>query len=602
MPFEILLRCLLSKAEQGSARKWHGCLHAGDTVADSAGAPSGGEQRSPCSFELWPLVSSEVPHFSDKVTNIRSGLWVQLTLCCAVQFTCAKVVGVVPKAAQCGQTWFASEEVLASRPTVPGTSNGGNGHALLQLLQQLSRCSGHYAVLQFVVRDPSCQVEISEVSPADECFGLLDALSPIEGIVHPASELFVTSMQPLMADLCSVVDEESSKIPSQDIANQKLLGSSRRAPVSGRSGKDDTSNNSAAKAIAEILMREAERSTPSITMWWSAPTTGLSVDLSTLFQGEAAGRQEQDLRAQMDAQLERAGLLWEAPEEDAAQADSAAQLLAAQPGQSSESILQVVDDSYKQIVEKWEAGDLTAMDAVLSAACEQLGSIVENPAAKVAEHVATDVALTMSALNDKYDTSASAEASKLWELKLQVALRFQLARLEQTADPLPEQALQQIHALLRGIQVAFDKSGGNFAQFLDDAVATVFGKEFPSTVGELYDEYDLDMPEMDAEEDPASEAMDSDESGAEAPSPKPLFPLQQQRINEDPFHSAIEGLQAGENGLPGVPKKFKEKVHTSLLTLMALQCPALTASPMLEKVEVQGSQAKGWRSEEKESV
>jgi len=49
--------------------------------------------------------------------------------------------------------------------------------------------------------------------------------------------------------------------------------------------------------------------------------------------------------------------------------------------------------------------------------------------------------------------------------------------------------------------MAFDRYGGSFPQFLDQAVAGLFRKELPISVQDLYDEVEMDMPELDMEED-----------------------------------------------------------------------------------------------------
>ena len=71
-------------------------------------------------------------------------------------------------------------------------------------------------------------------------------------------------------------------------------------------------------------------------------------------------------------------------------------------------------------------------------------------------------------------------------------LRFQLAKLVGEKESISSN-LSDLFGLLAALQMTSDISGGSFRNFADD-IAKVYGQQYPSTLRDIYDEYEMELP------------------------------------------------------------------------------------------------------------
>ena len=255
--------------------------------------------------------------------------------------------------------------------------------------------------------------------PTGQIF-VLDALSNVEGVVRPASDMFTKMWQ-------EYPQSESGPAPH-----------ATHSVYQTRSDRSQTDHQAVkVAAVAKFLLDEAEQHTGQLAMWWSplvaTSTTSSSKSKITLIFQNGATPSHNDFQSKMDRQLQHEGLAWAMQiSEDLATQTSAGdehrrpiQQEHVPPKLSNEAVLHALTNSYRGNVEALDDHrDLSSMDKLLRTACEQLASNgVPQPTNVVTEHVRSRLALTAAALSEKYnyasgDTS-KIDATKLWELQLQ---------------------------------------------------------------------------------------------------------------------------------------------------------------------------------------
>jgi len=196
---------------------------------------------------------------------------------------------------------------------------------------------------------------------------------------------------------------------------------------------------------------------------------------------------------------------------------------------TAEAALNLLSDTYHKALRQPPAigGGYRTLGEGLRLACRHLRQLgVGDPWAAVEGHAAGQLVLPdLAGVNAKYHhvgdpqagpEAARREATKLRELQLQIVLHLELARLRPGTSGEGEAVSDLavgvgvtgvLCGFLGAMPMLMDKhSAGNFATFLDEALAGLFWHDFPQTVEAVYEELEVDLPEQPETEPEAAAA------------------------------------------------------------------------------------------------
>jgi len=456
------------------------------------------------SVALWPL--STLPSVPLELSEAEScqvvGLLLTRDLCC---------------------TDFLTDDVFSCRAST-GDEGGNVYNMLLCQLAELGVC----LLVKFECRSQQCN---NESNGTKNCY-ILSCLSIMEGLLRQASADLVERVVPSQPSTQWLIPTSlwGDKLATDPFAHLVSTGRHNHLEAAGPGQGFPKS---------QLRKRDLAITWPLIH---SLASQGVG-SLRTI--GNPRGlvgknlREDPAMKAKLDAALEKAGFK---PE-----------LMANKHHTNDEDTLGSIVQSYAQLVANL-AGNMNDLDAALQTATEKLtANGCASPASRLFQHVKDKILVSAAHIKEKYNDSQNDQ--KVWELQLQIILRFQLAKLAN--NDATALNISDLCGLLTVLQMAFDKCGGSFVDFLHNQLHKLYGQQFRSIICDIYEEYEVELPtengvDNEGLEDDAS-LSDIDESNG-----SPLL-LKRPNFNHQKLSSLNDQRKVKEKR----KLKFKEVRRTS---------------------------------------